>query len=323
MLLANVPYIPELWLRYQQEELSTKNRFVQSGILVTNEAIQEEFVKGGRTIDLPFFGDLTGEDELLNDITGLTPQEIEGDVQVGVRLMRGKSWKSSDLAAELSGSDPMQAIARRTGFYWQTRLQAAALSVMAGVFAANGPLNSSHTAGGGSTATDAGAFIDAFAKLGDSGNEVTAIAMHSAVYYELTKTDLSVGGAFGNVASQIDTRVSAENPEFESFLRRRVIVDDSLPVSGGVYTSYIFAPGALAYATAPAKVPYEVDREKLKGIDILINRTHYMVHPNGIAWVGSASGNGPSNAELATGTNWEKVYTDNKNIKMIALRTTL
>jgi hypothetical protein len=328
MLLADVPYIPELFLAYQQEELSTKNRFIRSGILSTNEAIQSEFSKGGRTIDLPFFGDLSGDDELLSDVTGLTPVGIDGDVQIGVRLMRGKAWKSSDLAAELAGSDPMQAIARRTGFYWQTRLQTAALKILDGLFDAAGPLNGSHTFGGNSTATDAGAFIDAIAKLGDSGNQVTGIAMHSAVYYKLTKADLSVGGAFGSAASQIDTRVSAENPEFEAFLRRNVIVDDSLPFTVGTgtgstntYTSYLFAPGALAYANAPAKVPYEVERDKFKGIDYMINRTHYMVHPNGLSWVGTASGSGPSNAELATAANWDKVYSDNKNIRMIALRS--
>ena len=64
----------------------------------------------------------------------------------------------------------------------------------------------------------------------------------------------------------------------------------------------------------------ETDRDSLKGIDYLINRTHYLVHPNGISWVGNAAGNSPSNAELATGTNWSKVFTDNRNIRITQLR---
>lgn len=326
MLLADVPYIPELFLNYQQEELTTKNRFIASGILATNSAIQAEFLKGGRTVDIPFFGDLSGDDELLSDTVGLTPVGIDGDVQTGVRVMRGKSWKSSNLAAELSGADPSQAIARRTGFYWTTRLQVAALKIMEAMYASGGPLNSSHLVGGNSTATTGGAFIDGFAQLGDSGNEVSTICMHSKVYYSLTKSDLSVSGLFAS--SQIDSRVSGQTPEFQSFLGRRVIVDDDMPFTVGTgtggtntYTSYLFAPGALSYATAPAEVPYEIERDKFKGIDYLINRTHYLVHPSGMSWVGTATGNGPSNAELATAANWAKVYDDNKNIKMIALRT--
>lgn len=326
MLFGSVPYIPELYLQYQQEALATKNALIRSGILTTNEAIQAEFAKGGRTIDLPFFGDLTGEDELLSDIVGLTPEEMDGDVQVGVRLLRGKAWKASDLAAELSGSDPMQAIARRTGFFWSTRLQATTLKILDGCFLPSGPLATSHVYGDNTTTNNAGALLKGIAKLGDSGGDLRMIAMHSAVYYDLAGLDLSVGGSFST--SQIDTRISEESPEFASFLRRGVVIDDSLPVevgagSGGedVYTSYLFAPGALAYAMAPAKVPVEDERDKFKGIDFLINRTHYMVHPNGLSWTGTASGSGPSNPELATPTNWEKVYRDDKNIKMVAVKT--
>jgi hypothetical protein len=326
MLFGSVPYIPELYLKYQQETLTTKNALITSGILTTNPAIEAEFRKGGRTVDLPFFGDLTGDDELLSDITGLTPEEMDGDVQTGVRLLRGKAWKASDLAAELAGDDPMKAIARRTGFYWNTRLQITALKVLDGCFLPGGPIASSHVYGGTSTANNGGAFLKGIAKLGDSGNQLRMIAMHSAVYYDLAGLDLSVAGAFST--SQIDTRISEENPEFASYLRRGVIIDDSLPVEVGtgtgstnVYTSYLFAPGALAYANAPAKVPVETERDKFKGIDFLINRTQYMIHPNGISWRGNSAASGPSNDELSTPTNWEKVYRDDKNIKMVAVKT--
>lgn len=328
MLFGSVPYIPELFLGYQQEELTTKNAFIRSGILTTNSAIQAEFDKGGRTIDLPFFGDLSGDDEVIDDTQSLTPAEMAGDYQTGVRLQRAKAWKASDLAAELSGADPMQAIARSTGRFWTTKMQTTLLKVMEAQFGTGGPLESSHVYGGNSTANGPGAFIQGIAKLGDSGNQLRMMAMHSAVYYDLTGIDLSQSGAFA--ISQIDTRISEESPEFETYLRRGVIVDDSLPVSAGtgtggtdVYTSYLFAPGCLAYATAPTKNPVETDRDKLNssGIDYLVNRMQYMIHPNGMRWIGTAAKASPSNAELATPTNWEKVFVDNKNIKMVAVKT--
>jgi hypothetical protein len=325
MLIAGVPFIPQLFLEYQQEELKNKNALVTSGLMVTNEAIQAEFAKGGKTIDLPFFGDLTGDDEVLSDTVGLTADQLSGNVQTGVRLMRGKSWKSSDLAAELAGSDPMQAIARRTGQFWVRKMQTSLISTIRGLFASTGPLISSHGVGGTSTQLSADVMVDAIAKLGDAGNELTGVLMHSRTYYRLMKLDLIVPASS---TSQLDTRLSAERLELGTYLGRPAFVDDTLPVEVGtgtggtdVLSTYFFGPGAFAYASAPAKNPLETDRDPSVGVDYLFNRTHYMTHPNGISWTGNAAAQGgPTNAELATGSNWEKVFTDNRNIRITQLR---
>lgn len=324
MLLAGVPFIPQLFLEYQQEEIKDRNSLVTSGLMVTNAAIQAEFSKGGKTIDLPFFGDLSGDSEILSDTAGLNPATLTGDVQTGVRNMRGRAWKASDLAGELSGSDPMQATARRTGQYWVRDMQKTMISVLQGMFGTGGPLSSSHAVGGTSTQLTQGAMVDGIAKLGDAGNELTGILMRSPVYYALMKMDLIQPAS---TTSQLDTRLSAQRLELGTYLGRPVFVDDTLPYDAGagtggadVHHTYFFGPGAFAYATAPAKNPLETDRDKLMGVDYLINRTHYLVHPNGISWRGNAAGNAPTNAELATGSNWDKVFTDNRNIRITRLR---
>jgi hypothetical protein len=86
MLLAGVPFIPQLFLEYQQEEIQDRNALVNSGLMVTNDAIQAEFAKGGKTIDLPFFGDLSGDSEILDDVAGLTPS--------------GPGWRPADRRAQ-------------------------------------------------------------------------------------------------------------------------------------------------------------------------------------------------------------------------------
>ena len=192
MLLAGVPLIPELFLDYQQEEIRDKNALVTSGLMVTNAAIQAEFAKGGKTIDLPFYGDLTGDSEIDSDTVASTPTDIAGDLQVGVRNMRRKSWKSSDLAADLSGSDPAQAIARSTGRYWIRDMQVVTRNILNGLFNTGGPLAVSHTVGGATTQLSPGLMVDGIAKLGDAGDELTGVMMHSAVYYALMKLDLIV-----------------------------------------------------------------------------------------------------------------------------------
>lgn len=320
MLLSGVPLIPELFLEYQQEEIRDKNALVTSGLMVTNAAIQAEFQKGGKTIDLPFFGDLSGDSEIDSDTVPSTPTEIAGDLQVGVRNMRRKSWKSSDLAADLSGSDPAQAIARSTGRYWIRDMQVTCRSILTGLFSTGGPLATSHAVGGNSSQLSQGLMVDGIAKLGDAGDELTGVMMHSAVYYALLKLDLIEPAS---TTSQIDTRLSQEALEKGTYFGRPVFVDDKLPISAGagtgganVYHTFFFGPGAFAYATAPAKNPVETDRDKFLGIDFLINRTHYLVHPNGISWRGNPAANAPTNTELATPANWIKVFDDDRNIRI-------
>jgi hypothetical protein len=324
MLLAGVPLIPELFFDYQQEEIRDKNALVTSGLMVTNAAIQAEFAKGGKTIDLPFYGDLTGDSEIDSDTVASNPADISGDIQVGVRNMRRKSWRSSDLAAALSGSDPSQAIARSTGRYWIRDMQVVVRNILNGLFATGGPLVSSHAVGGNSSQLSAGLMVDGIAKLGDAGDELTGVMMHSAVYYALMKLDLIVPASN---TSQIDTRLSGQALEMDTYLGRPVFKDDRLPFTAGagtggttVYDTFFFGPGAFAYATAPAKTPVESDRDKFLGIDFLINRTHYLVHPNGLSWRGNAVAAAPSNAELAAPANWVKVFDDDRNIRITRMR---
>ena len=324
MLLAGVPLIPELFFDYQQEEIQDKNALVTSGLMVTNAAIQAEFAKGGKTIDLPFYGDLTGDSEIDSDTVASNPASIGGDVQVGVRNMRRKSWQSSDLAAALSGSDPSQAIARSTGRYWIRDMHVVLRSILNGLFSTGGPLATSHAVGGNSSQLSPGLMVDGIAKLGDAGDELTGVMMHSAVYYALMKLDLIVPASN---TSQIDTRLSGQALEMDTYLGRPVFKDDRLPFTAGagtggatVYDTFFFGPGAFAYATAPAKTPVETDRDKFLGIDFLINRTHYLVHPNGLSWKGNAAAAAPSNAELATPANWAKVFDDDRNIRITRMR---
>ena len=333
MLLANVPFIPELFLSYQQELNQAKSGFFRSGIITDNAAISAEFAKGGRTITIPHFNDLAGDSEILSDVVGLTASVLGGNSQIGVRNFRGRAWQSSDLAAELAGDDPMRAIAVRTGEYWVRDTQTTMVSILNGLFgplAGGGCLSATHMTGGGSTTINAETMIDAIALLGDAGQDLAAVAMNSTAYYALIKADLIIPGTAPNIDAQIDTRVSAERVEIGTYLGRPVIVDDGLNptgdlVGGGdggadVHTIYFFAPGAIVYSEVAPKTAVETDRDILRGIEVLVNRKEYLMHPIGCSWIGTSAGNSPSNTEFSTVDNWERVFTDDRNIKMTALR---
>jgi len=50
-----------------------------------------------------------------------------------------------------------------------------------------------------------------------------------------------------------------------------------------------------------------------------VNRRRFVLHPRGVKWVGSPAGSSATNAELATGTNWVRVY-EPKNVRIVAFK---
>ena len=166
-------------------------------------------------------------------------------------------------------------------------------------------------------------FVDATLKLGDRGDRLTAIAIHSATEATLRKLDL------------IDFLPDSEGKaQIKTFQGRRVIVDDNLPTRVGttdglVYTSYLFGPGAFGKGTSPLdSAPLqggigtegvEVARVPLDSDTVLINRRRYILHPRGVKFTSAAvAGDTPSNAELANGANWTRVF-ENKNVRIVAI----
>mgnify|MGYP000281957117 CR=1 FL=1 len=76
--------------------------------------------------------------------------------------------------------------------------------------------------------------------------------MHSATKAFLKKSNL------------IDTERDSTDVEFDTYQGRRVIVDDGCPVADGVYTTYLFGQGAIAFGNGSPVgfVATEVDRDK-------------------------------------------------------------
>jgi hypothetical protein len=166
-------------------------------------------------------------------------------------------------------------------------------------------------------------FVDATVKLGDRGDRLTAVAMHSATEAALRKLDL------------IDFIPDSEGKaQIRSFQGRRVVVDDTLPVragttSGYVYTTYLFGPGAFAKGVSPldsepvqggiGTAGVELARAALDSDSILINRRRYILHPRGVKFTSaSVAGDSPTNAELENQANWVRVF-EAKNVRIVAI----
>lgn len=295
--------VPEVFNPYVVQQTAELSALYQSGIVATSDELNSLAASGGRLINMPFWNDLDGDDEVLSDIAALDVERITSGQDIAALLMRGKAWSVNDLAKALSGDDPMATIGQMVAGYWARRMQATLLSILTGVFAAPSMAANVYDTDDRISADNT---ILAIQCLGDAKSKLTGFMMHSAVEADLARQDL------------IDfTKDSTGSIEIPTYLGKRVIVDDGCPVADGVYTTYIFGQGAIGYGEGGAPVPTETTRDALSGDDILINRRHFLLHPRGVRWTDAVvGGSSPTNAELANPANWLRVY-EPKNVRIV------
>ena len=316
--------VPELFTPYVVNRTMELSALFQSGIATNNAEFDRLAGEAAPIHNMPFFDDLSGDSEAIVEDTDLTADKITSNKDVSTTIRRAKMWAATDLSAAMAGSDPMAAIGNLVAGFWARDIQKELIAVLAGVFGSYTadsktvtPLEdhildiSSGT--GNASKISASAFIDACQLLGDAQSQLTAVAMHSATKAYLKKQNL------------ITTERDSTDVEFDTYQGRRVIVDDGCPVASGTYTTYLFGDGAVAYGTGSPVgfVPTEVDRDKKKGsgVDYLINRKTFILHPRGIKWTNLVRVNPetPLRTELADAKNWVRVY-EPKQIRIVAFK---
>lgn len=302
--------VPEVFNPYVVERTAELAAFYMGGIVSTSPELNALASSGGKSINMPFWKDLTGNDEVLSDSGALTPAKITSGQDVAALLMRGRAWSVNDLAKALSGDDPMAEIGNLVADYWARRYQAVGIASLKGVMAdnvANDAADMQHDAGlNPLTGT---VFVDGQATFGDAIGQVSGVAVHSVVYNNLKKTD--------NISFEKESSGAAE---IETYRGLPLIVDDSL-VDGATYKTYLFGQGALGMGQGAAPVPTETDRDSLAGDDILISRSHFIMHPRGVAFQNaSVAGASPTNLELENAANWSRVY-ERKNVRIAEILT--
>lgn len=310
--------VPEIFQPYVIQRTTELSALWQAGIVAADPRVIPGPRAGGETVNMPYWNDLDGDAEELSDQKALSVSNIGTGKDVSVVQALGKAFGANDLAYTLAGDDPMRAIGDLFAQWWVRQMQKRLLGVLHGAFAAtnmNGSILDISAAAGAAAVIDKASFADAAFLLGDASAGLTAVAMHSATYTKLYKDNL------------LDTEKGSDGTTFASYQGKRVIIDDGMPVAaGGLYTTYLFGPGAIAYAEGAPKTPVENDRHSLAGYDVLINRRHFVLHPRGIKWTGTevistgdALGGHPTLAETADGANWTRVY-EPKAIRMVAFK---
>ena len=322
--LTDLVIRPE-FLAYVQEEVYHRCQWIQSGVVTRNTSL--DCTAGGTRVRVPFYQPMVeNEEQILSNATWgesgqgyLTPKNITADEQIMTILHRGGSYAADDLSRLGSGSDPMAAIRSYLASCILKLRTNTLLAQLEGLFdtaLADSVLDASiNTAG----ATDgnfltASNVVKAQALLGERGDDLTTIAMHSNVAYYLrsvgaltfSTSALSTGGeiVWGGGG------INLTQPEVSYFMGLRVIIDDKLAPTvndGGAdqYPVYLMGNGSVAEGVQRA-FKTEADRNILSQQDVMAWTHDYGFHVFGTSWQNAIDN--PTNAQLQTGTNWKCVY---------------
>lgn len=324
--------VPEVFFNYMLKETTYKSAFYNAGVLSPDAALAEKLAGGGRTFNVPFWKDLddTESDGASDDpASDATPGNITTGKDIARRQVRTKGWSTANLTAELAGDDPMKRISERAAAYWGRQFDMIAVNTARGVFADNiandsgDMVNDIATDNVGTPAAaelfSAEAVLDAAQTMGDAKRDLRLLVMHSVVHNRLAKNDL------------IDFRPDSTGKVWaEYFMEYQVLVSDQVPAVSGTnrttYHTYLMGAGAMGWAESPVAKPVETDSDASAadgmGVEELWTRRQFACHPYGVKFTDSSvAGEFPTNAELRTAANWDRVYAERKQVPMALLMT--
>lgn len=338
-----LPFDSELFQhQYGTEADKTLTAIVESGALVSSSAIANLISTGSDYYTIPFYNVLSGSGSNYDGSTNIVPGSIQAATQSGVVYGRSYSWKAADFAADITGNDPMKAIASQVGKFLSKQTQSELLLILNAVFGnktknineKDTDFKSGHIYNTAApiTSTDViDATVDA---LGDAADDISLVIMHSHIAASLKKQKVL------EFLTYTDPNGMEKPSKLATWDGKLVVVDDACPVevlegSTGegeeaitagekLYTTYLFAAGSLLTAPAPVKNPTEVHRDPFTngGEEMIIVRKRATIHPNGFTFTKPEDGytTSPTDAQLSDANNWS-VSVDPKSIGIVALKT--
>lgn len=304
--------VPEQFTDYIIANTMERTALVAAGVMTRNQLIEQQLRAGADSFTVPYWKDL-GSDEpnYANDDPAdfSTPLKINSGRQLVRKAFLHQSWSAMNLASELAGSNAIEAIQSRASAYWERVAQRRLVATLRGILAANVANESSDMVhdisaltGGAEIFSDK-AVIAAAGTLGDAMANVTGIAMHSDVYQAALGADL------------IQTERASDGKPFTTYRGLAVIVDDGMPKDGDVYTTALFAQGAIGYGISEPRVAEATEIENLPsagnggGQQVLHSRVNMAIHPAGYRWIeGTLTELSPTLADLASGDHWARDF---------------
>ncbi len=316
-------FTPEAQRRYIQEFSTTKSALWRSGVVVTdNKLTQELNVIGGNVFNHPFNQPV--EDDVATDTddseTLITTAKMDSSTEQAVKQAKAYAWKASKFAMEMQKNDATRAVSDKVGLFWINNYQGAMLAALEGVEldnVANDASDMVHDVFEDSATPTTGlidheVFVTARNTMGDSWGSLRAIAMHSG-----TRARLMIDEANSFIPA------SETNIGFDTYNGMVIIEDDSMPVSttpvnADEYTTYLFGPGAFAYANSNQLVPQVIVQDEKEGkgagSETLITRRDFILHPVGFDALPAAATTPLTLAHQKLATTWDRKASDRKQV---------
>ena len=341
--LSDLVTRPE-FLAYVQEEVYNRCQWIQSGVVTRNSAL--DCRAGGTRVRVPFYRPMVeNEEQIRSDATWgeskkgyLTPKNITAGEQIMTIIHRGGAYATDDLASMGSGAgDPLAAIRSYLANCILKLRTSTLLAQMEGIFGAalsDNVLDVSQSTTGAAEANflTASNIVKAQAKLGERGDDLTTIAMHSNVAYYLrsvgaltfSTSALATGGEITWGAGGI----GLQSTEVAYMMGMRVVVDDLLkptinaknPDNEGEagadqYPIYLYGQGSVSEGVQRDFFT-ESDRNILSKQSVMSWTHDYGFHLMGTSW--KNADDNPTNEKdpddpsdtnfLSRAANWECVY---------------
>lgn len=330
--LSDVQFDPDVYASYVREDHPDMNAFVASGVAVTNAQLAARAAGEGDVTSIPYWKDLAYDSENIGSddpASYAVPDKITTGKMMARNAHINNAWQTANLVSEVLGSeDPMREIQSRTSKYWDNRFEARIQAITTGIFleneAGSGDMIYDISIEDGDNATadnkfNFGAFVDGRATMGESASKLALLAVHPVVYTQMIKEQ--------QIEFIQDSNTGVMIPTYNGY---RVVEDKKMPVIAGTtsgfrYISVLYKQGAFGYGDAPAKRPVATEYDELagdgSGIETLVERKQWLIHPEGYKWnEATVAGGSPTVVECALPANWTRVF-ERENVSIAFIVT--
>lgn len=340
-------WVPDIWIRSMNEKLATFPSILSSKAVTRNAELDSIASGPGTSANIPFYKDITDqEDEIQTEDTApVSTQGITTGKMVATILNRQTKNGASAFSGQLSGTDPVGEITAQMQMRRQKQRNKTIIATLRGAFGATEAANVAAALSavrlGGTTAEDQlfdesgedatdqqkmspDMFIDLKSLMGELAGDLSngLLLLHTNVKARLEKLD----------ALNFKTGKPSDLPfTIQTYRDIPIMVSDRLvragTTNGFVYDTYLIGPGVIGWgekAQAGDSIDVaslQLDQDKDKNNEYIYDRTRFLVHINGLKWVGTPGGDTATNAELQVAASWELVYTTANRCGVVCVRT--
>lgn len=311
--------------RYLQEQIFLQSRMIRSGIIATDSGLT---ATTGTRIEAPFFDPInpveermtSGDDWGTSGDGHFTFQKITSSTQYATITHRGFAYAVDKLSRLAIGEDPLAVLASQLAPAMDKLRTAKFIAQMEGLLGTGGPLNATQNLNKsvttGSTIANwltAENIVEARYKLGERQSDITTLVIPSPVAAYLEQV--------GFLAYDADRKGVNRRQEIGIFGNLNVVVDDQCPIIGtsGQQRQFVCYLAGAGVMREGDQIPMEIeaDRNAPSKQDGLVIDYHHVQHVPGTSW--NAAFDNPTNAQLATGSNFTLAYAEPRLIPVVRL----